>query len=807
MEIRSSLKRKSILALAAYLAIVLATVGTVSYLVVEPPIRDQLVQNLDSRTKIISSQIEAPLNSSLGILQSIVSIGNTGRSQSLQAEMLHSLFSVVDGVAVSGGLWPIPYSVDQQTPYKSLFFNRASDGVVDQIYSWDNPQSGGYDNEAWYTSVVDKPLGTVSWSPVYIDPFTHVQMITASAPYYVDDKFAGVATIDVALVSLVEFVRLHAEEHNLGVVVRDGYGDVITEHNFQITKDIYISRNQFGQFNWNIDVVNAKRLVTEQVYDLVGKVEFGLMPIMIICVLLGYVVINRYLIEPIAIIAKKVDDSKEGGIIDFSYQSKDEIKHLIDAFNQKTVFLEQEKRKAQASTKAKSAFLATISHEIRTPMNGVLGTAQILLKTDLDDEQRKHLKTLYDSGDHMMLLLNEILDFSKIEQGHLELERAEFPLESIIGSINSVYYTLCSEKGLEFKIINHVEKERWYRSDKARLRQVLFNLLNNAVKFTASGSVEAHFDEVTVDGRNFLNIKVKDSGIGIDKTAQHKIFNPFEQAESSTTRRFGGTGLGLAIVKQITELMDGDISLQSTVGAGTTFDILLDMEICPPGELEIVEHRKLDYTGLKALIVEDNRTNTIIIKTFMSSKGFECHCVENGEAAVQEVESGQYDLILMDNHMPIKDGITATSEIRALKSKQANTLIFGCTADLFKETRERMLVAGVDYIISKPINEKELDDALHRYSSKLYQFGSVSTSKTVKDDFNTEQQLISLYIAVEDQLYDEVSRILHVILEHVVSVAHDSTENLIALISSLLEDKELPTAHQLDVLTVLLKDY
>ena len=801
----SSLKRKSIFALGLYLAFVVATVGTVSYLVVEPPVRDQLVINLDSRSKIISSQIEAPLESSLSVLQSIVSIGNTGYGQSLQVELLQSLFQVIDGVTTSGGLWPTPYSVDSQEPYLSLFFNRAIDGKVDRIHAWNNAQSGGYDKEPWYLSSVDKPLGTVSWSPVYIDPFTHVQMITASSPYFVKGEFAGVATIDVSLVTLIDFVRKHAEQHGLGVIVRDGFGDVIVEHNFNVAEDVYISRQQFGSFHWTIDVVNANRLVADQVYDLVSKVEKGIVPIMLLCVLFGYVLISRFIIEPITRIAQKVDDSKTGGIIDIGYRSNDEIQHLIETFNEKTVFLEQEKKKAQASTRAKSAFLATISHEIRTPMNGVLGTAQILLKTDLSDEQRKHLKTLYDSGDHMMLLLNEILDFSKIEQGHLELDKAPFPLESIVGSINSVYYTLCSEKGLDFNIHNEVSKDRWYLSDKARLRQVLFNLLNNAVKFTSHGFVDVHFSEVTLDGRNCLNIRVSDSGIGIDRAAQKKIFNPFEQAESSTTRRFGGTGLGLAIVKQIGELMNGDVSVQSSIGVGTTLDIILEMEICPPGTAEVIELRKHDYSGLKALIVEDNRTNTIIINSFISSKGFECTNVEDGQQAVEAVQNGQYDLILMDNHMPNKDGITATAEIRALKGQRADTLIFGCTADLFKETRERMLAAGVNCIISKPIDEKELDDMLHRYYEKLYQFKSIASDNQFIA-FNAEQQLVSLHIAVEDQKTEDVHQILTTISEYVHRNSSSNGTQLAETLAPLLHSKSLPSSHELDVLTVLLKD-
>ncbi len=810
MEIRSSLKRKSIIALAIYLAVAIALIGTVSYWVVEPPIRDQLERNLDLRTELISAQIEEPINSSLGILQAVVSVGSNQETQKHQIVLLSNLFSLVEGVVVSGGLWPVPYSIDPRTPYMSLFFNRASDGKVDRVLSWNNPESGGYDKESWYTSVVKKPAGTVFWSPVYIDPFTHVQMITASSPYYVNGVFSGVATIDISLETLVDFVRIHAEEYDLGVIMRDGYGDVITEHNFQLAQDIYISQSDFGDFKWSVDVVNSNRLVAEQVYDLVSKVEAVIVPILLSFVMLGYFLINRFLISPIVVIARSLDDSKEGGAIDINYSSQDEIKYLIDSLNQKTVYLEEEKGKAQASTKAKSAFLATLSHEIRTPMNGVLGTAQILLKTNLTTDQRKHLNTLYESGEHMMTLLNEILDFSKVEQGRLELEFSPFPLDSIIGSINSVYYTLCSEKGLQFKVYSEVPNERWYLCDKARLRQILFNLLNNAVKFTSRGYVEVYFKEEIRNGENYLLIRVRDTGIGVPREAQDKVFKPFEQAESSTTRRFGGTGLGLAIVKQICHLMGGSVSVKSELGIGSSFEVEIKADITEPAYGEYRELRKLNYNGLSVLIVEDNRTNAIILNTFMANKGFTCECVENGELGVEAVARSDFDLILMDNHMPVMDGVEATTAIRTLAGERSKTLIFGCTADVFKETRERMMGAGVDYIISKPLDETELDDALLKYSDKLYQFQpQLLTQSVCSYDVSNklEEPLMLLFMAIENQdlplardKFEQIKKMLN-------GIQTPTLEDNLFVIESRLKEGVLPQQEALDLLTVQVKDY
>ena len=285
---------------------------------------------------------------------------------------------------------------------------------------------------------------------------------------------------------------------------------------------------------------------------------------------------------------------------------------------------------------------------------------------------------------------------------------------------------------------SEVPSGRWYFSDKARLRQILFNLLNNAVKFTSRGFVEVYFKEVVEGSDTYLSIRVRDTGIGISKEAQKRIFKPFEQAESSTTRRFGGTGLGLAIVKKIAKLMGGSIIVTSEEGIGTSFDVRLKIQPCQPGEIESLPHKKLDYSGLKVLIVEDNRTNTIIIETFMNTKGFKCKSVENGELAIQAVVAEHFDLVLMDNHMPVMDGVESITAIRALIGDVSSVLIFGCTADVFKETREHMLGAGVDYIIAKPIDERELDDALFRYSNKLYQFHEEESDNKQSDSANHE---------------------------------------------------------------------
>ncbi|MBY8075134.1 response regulator [Vibrio fluvialis] len=805
MEIRSSLKRKSMLALGVYLFFFLATIGTVTYWVVEAPFRQEVQQNLDLRATLMATQVREPLNSSIGVLQSIVSIGQTGQGQEEQGRMLRSLFSILDGVVISGGLWPKPNSIVPGVKYSSLFFNRATDGKVDQLISWNNPAAGGYDSESWYLSAVDEAKGSVTWSPVYVDSYTQVQMVTASAPYYVNGQFAGVATVDLSLQGFVDFIANHAEQYGLGVKLHDAYGSIISEHNFHLRRGAYVSRYPFGDFHWQLEVVNARRLVNDQVYELITGVERGLIPLLLLCVMLGYYLLNRYLIKPIVVIAQKVDESMEGGIIDVPYHSQDEIRYLIDTFNQKTIYLEAEKVKAQASTKAKSAFLATLSHEIRTPMNGVLGTAQILLKSDLKPRQRQQMKSLYESGEHMMTLLNEILDFSKIEQGHLELDRSSFPLESIIGSVTSVYSTLCNEKGLQFKVYSQVEENRWYYSDKARLRQILFNLLNNAVKFTYRGLVEVILEEETIGEQLYLIILVRDTGIGIPKDAQSKIFKPFEQAESSTTRRFGGTGLGLAIVKQITELMRGTVSVVSEVGIGTSFRVSVAIDATDAQTTTEKPLRHVSYTGLRVLIVEDNRTNTIILETFMKNKGFECTCVENGALAIKAVKEGSYDLVLMDNHMPVKDGVEAIRGIRQLPETKSKVLIFGCTADVFKETREQMLNAGADFIIAKPIDENELDDALYRHSTALYQYQTHYRKPVFSGTI--EEILVRLYIALDNKAVADALEITESLQQSLPLPADHQIVHVLESTLECLRRGRTPPQEEIDLLTVLLTEF
>lgn len=807
-EKRKSLKRKSLIALIAYSLSFIAIIGTLTYLIVESPVRKELRENLDLRAQLLSTNIIEPLDSSLGILSAIVSVGEVNHSQEDQIKLLSKIFANINNEVVSGGLWPKPYLQDNNLVLDSLFFNRSADGKVDQVFSWNNLQSGGYGNEGWYKDVVNKPAHTVIWSPVYIDTYTHVQMITASAPYFINGEFAGVATVDLSLQKLVQFITEHAESYGLGILLKDQYDETIISHNFRVRDGSYVSSEKFGKFDWHIQVINADYLVMEKVYAIVAQIEYWLIPLLLAGVILGYYFISHNIITPIVEISKRVQDLKAGGLIEVPYKGRDELSYLVDAFNEKTIYLEQEKLKAQASTKAKSAFLATLSHEIRTPMNGILGNAQILLKSNLSNEQRQQLKQLYDSGQHMMELLNEILDFSKVEQGQFKLDVHTFVFSDLMDSVKNIYSSICHAKDLQLNIESGIAAEQALDADLSRIKQIVFNLVNNAVKFTPQGSIGVYFDLQEVNGEDFLHIRVTDTGIGISKDAQQKIFEPFQQAESSTTRRFGGTGLGLSIAKSLCELMKGRIELQSEVGKGTSFDVYVQVEKSNAkliaNESQAVEI--YDYHGLSALVVEDNKTNEVIMTKFLTGMGFCCKSASNGLEALQQLEVDHYDLIMMDHHMPIMDGLTCINAIRTTPSDYRDILIIGCSADVYLESKQKMISTGADDVIAKPVEESELNKMLIKHKDKLVQYKGFELRKVQSYQFNA--YLVEFCLAIENSEFNDALQQLELIIDLLGdSPTHNSLKQFCLEMKGKLQQSQLPTKDEIDRFTGLLTEF
>ncbi len=419
----------------------------------------------------------------------------------------------------------------------------------------------------------------------------------------------------------------------------------------------------------------------------------------------------------------------EGTIEDITSRKLTELE-LATAYQH----LQQAKEAADDAAQAKSDFLALMSHEIRTPLNGILGMAAHLLGGELAEDQRDSLETIHFSGEYLLTILNDVLDFSKLEAGAIELEKAPFQPAKLLSSVTDLLGIQAREKGIELRHELDPASPQTLAADVTRIRQILINLVGNAIKFTEKGSVTIRasvgwIEAITGDCPDTpsLLIEVIDSGIGISEQAIPRLFQSFRQADASITRRFGGTGLGLAICKRLVELMDGKIGCTSQLGAGSTFWFALPVAVqaqatiaeSPPSE----KHPQPDQAsqtnsntaapqGLSILVAEDNPINQKVIRAMLERRGHRVQLATNGKIAVDAVTNGDFDLVLMDMLMPEMDGLEATAAIRALDDPRKDIPVIALTANVLQGERDRCAAAGMNAFLSKPVTPAQLFDIL-----------------------------------------------------------------------------------------------
>ena len=487
--------------------------------------------------------------------------------------------------------------------------------------------------------------------------------------------------------------------------------------------DVLFACAEFAPWNWKVTILQPADSLQSSLSTIASLTSLvTLFAVVIVSLLMGKVT-QVFVVSPIEKIKSAASrialDHKK---VNIDLQQNDELGRLARDVEAMSGEIEQYVAQAQQANRAKTDFLAVMSHEIRTPLNGIQGLATLLLDTPLTEKQHQYASDLKSSASILATVINDVLDLSKIESGMSEIDVTEFALDNMLRDLITLLGTNASANNTRLVYTSKNMDSVAVTSDITKLRQIIINLVSNAIKFTHKGtvSISAKLKKPSTEEvcENRLVVAVKDTGIGIEPDRLEHIFDKFTQSDSSITREYGGTGLGLAIARQLAQLLGGDIKVVSKVGEGSCFTVTANVQ----SRLKVESSTHLDEgrdvqgasvpAGLKVLLAEDNAINAVVAQALLEQLQCDVEHVDNGLKAAARVEEGGIDVVFMDVHMPVMDGIEATKRIRKLDGTLGQIPVIGLTAEAFKERHIAFKEAGMDDIVTKPVTIEALQESL-----------------------------------------------------------------------------------------------